>query len=348
MQTKSFLYWSAQITGWLSYGILVFLVTYADNPNKLKLNLFLSIFVFISFGVFFTHIMRNVFVKLGFLNLKLKFLIPRVIFFSILTAILMTLVNHLGSVFIEKEKLNSIFTLNILINIIRLWLLISLWNAIYFTYHFFKKSINQELHLLQIESSKNEIELKSLRAQINPHFLFNSLNSIRALIEIEPKLAKDSITSLSNLLRKSLVQGKNSFIRLDEEIELVKNYLDLEKIRFEERLSVEWYVDEKLFDIQIPPFIIHSQVENAVKHGISKLIHGGKIEISIQKKTEKIISISIKNTGTIEKHKTENSTGIGIENTQRRLDLQYAGKAKFELFEENENVICLIEIETNI
>jgi two-component system, LytTR family, sensor kinase len=348
MGNKSFLYWSAQIIGWLTYGILVFIVTYADNPSKLNFNLFVSIFIFISCGVIFTHLMRNIYVKLGYLNLKLSPLIPRIIFFSILTAFLMALVNHLGSVFIEKEEFRSVFSLRFIIDTIRLWLLISLWNAIYITYHYFKKSINQELHLLQIESSKNEIELKSLRSQINPHFLFNSLNSIRALIDIEPIIAKESITKLSNLLRKSLVQGKNSFISLNEEIELVQNYLDLEKVRFEERLMVKWVVDESLLKEQIPPFIIHSQVENAIKHGISKLINGGEIEIIIQRKSNNVFFFQISNTGTINQNKTDHSTEIGIENTKRRLDLQYKGKAKFELFEKNGKVVCYIEISSEI
>jgi two-component system, LytTR family, sensor kinase len=347
MQTKSFLYWSAQFGGWLTYGVLVFLATYADNPSKLNFNLFMSISIFISCGIIFTHLMRNTFIKLGFLDLKLSPLIPRILFFSILTSTLMALVNHFGSVFLENEKLRAVFSLKFVIEIIALWLLILLWNAIYFTYHFFKKSINQELYVLQMQASKNEIELKSLRSQINPHFLFNSLNSIRALIEIEPKLAKDSITSLSNLLRKSLVQGKNSFISLEEEIELVKNYLDLEKIRFEERLTVDWFVNQELLHFEIPPFIIHTQVENAIKHGISKLIDGGKIEIEVTKNEQKKLQIKIRNTGNISFSTELNSTGIGIENTKRRLDLQYNGRANFDLREMNNQVVCTIEIEIN-
>lgn len=340
--TSKYLYWGAQIGGWASYGILIFLATYADNPNKLNLKLFFSLVLFLLCGIAVTHLMRVFFIRLGFLNLRLSPLIPRVIFFSIISATLMAIINHFVSYYIENEISLKIISLRFLINILSLTLLITLWNAIYFSYHFFRKTINHELEVFQIQASQNEIELKSLRSQINPHFLFNSLNSIRALIDIEPKSAKESVTKLSNLLRKSLVQGKNPFITIAEEIELVKNYLDLEKIRFEERLEVVWNVEESTLTKAIPPFLIHTQVENAIKHGISKLIDGGIIEINISENLHNKLKISIKNTGTIEHKKSE--TGIGIENTIRRLDLQYKGNASFNLIEDNGSVICIIEI----
>lgn len=342
MQTSRFLYWGAQLGGWLSYGILIFLATYADDPAKLNIKLFYSLSLFLIFGISLTHFMRVCFIRWGFLDLKLAPLIPRIVLFSIIGAILMAYMNHFVSVYIEGENIQNLHSLQFLIDILALSLLFTLWNAIYFTYHFFKKSINQELHVLQMQASQNEIELKSLRSQINPHFLFNSLNSIRALIDIEPKSAKESVTSLSNLLRKSLVHGKNAFISMEEEIDLVKNYLDLEKIRFEERLQVEWEVDEQLENYQIPPFIIHTQVENAIKHGISKLIQGGLIRIKVAKPAQNKLLIEISNSGKIENNTSE--TGIGIENTMRRLDLQYRGNANFDLREENGFVICTISI----
>jgi two-component system LytT family sensor kinase len=341
MQTSKYLYWGAQIGGWSSYGILIFLASYADDPKKVNFDLLISLSLFLIFGIGITHLMRFFFLKLDFLNLKLGPLIPRVLVTSILAATLMAFINYLVSVFIEKDTNLRLISLGFLINILSLTLLITLWNAIYFSYHFFRKTIKHELEVFQIQASQNEIELKSLRSQINPHFLFNSLNSIRALIDIEPKSAKESVTKLSNLLRKSLVQGKNPYISITEEIELVKNYLDLEKIRFEERLDVVWDVDQDVFHKEIPPFIIHTQVENAIKHGISKLIDGGLIQIKIHKKESSLL-ICIKNSGKIKNKESE--TGIGIENTRRRLDLQYKGKASFSLFEKDNFVVCEIEI----
>lgn len=342
MQTSKYLYWLAQFGGWLSYGTLITLATYSDNPDKLNTDFFVSISLFLSLGIVTTHIMRIFFIRWKFLELKLTPLIPRIIVFSLLTASAMAIFNHFFSYYIEKDYERTINSLPFFIEILSFSVLIILWNAIYFTYHFFSKTISQEMHVLQMQASQNEIELKSLRSQINPHFLFNSLNSIRALIDIEPKLAKEGVTTLSNLLRKSLVQGKNAFITLEEEVDLVKNYLDLEKIRFEERLHVLWEVDEELLSFQIPPFLIHTQVENAIKHGISKLIHGGDIIIIIQKNNSTGIRIEIKNSGKI--FENQSDTAIGIENTKRRLFLQYKDKATFELFDDNKMVHCVIEI----
>lgn len=343
MQTSKYLYWLAQFGGWLAYGTLITLATYSDDPRKLNSDFFISISLFLSLGIITTHIMRVFFIRWKFLELKLTPLIPRIVVFSLVTAASMAIFNHFFSYYIEKDYNRTINSLPFLIEIMSFSVLIFLWNAIYFTYHFFRKTISQEMHVLQMQASQNEIELKSLRSQINPHFLFNSLNSIRALIDIEPSSAKEGVTTLSNLLRKSLVQGKNAFITLDEEVDLVKNYLDLEKIRFEERLNVIWNIDESLTTFQIPPFLIHTQVENAIKHGISKLIDGGKIEIDISKNKQNGIRIEIKNTGKI--LETQSDTAIGIENTKRRLFLQYKDKASFDLFD-NENVVhCVILID---
>jgi two-component system LytT family sensor kinase len=220
-------------------------------------------------------------------------------------------------------------------------LLMILWNAIYFTYHFFRKSIHQELHNLQLVSSQNEIELKTLRSQLNPHFLFNALNSIRALIDIEPTKAKQSVTTLSNLLRSSLVLGKNEYISVKEELQIVQSYLELEKIRFEERLEIAWELDETCMHYLVPPFILQTQAENAIKHGISKLIEGGEIRIQTRLIDSLWLELNVINTGILGQSV---DTGIGIENSKRRLDLQYGLNAFFELKQANNEVVCTIKI----
>jgi LytS/YehU family sensor histidine kinase len=160
------------------------------------------------------------------------------------------------------------------------------------------------------------------------------LNSIRALIDLEPSKAKESVTTLSNLLRRSLIFGKENLVSLQEELDMVSNYLELEKIRFEERLDVTWKLDPALSTFQVPPFSLQMLVENAIKHGISNLVHGGEIIIETYKNNNDVI-ISVTNsgeiTGTVD-------TGIGIENTKRRLALQFKDSAEFELFENNGQV----------
>jgi LytS/YehU family sensor histidine kinase len=130
--------------------------------------------------------------------------------------------------------------------------------------------------------------------------------------------------------------GKENLVRLEQELEMVSNYLELEKIRFEERLNVKWNLDPSLNEFMVPPFVLQMLAENAIKHGISNLIEGGRIIISTHKIDGKTI-VEVCNTGEL---KGEVDTGIGIQNTRRRLDLQFKEKAEFELEQNGGEVIA--------
>lgn len=343
MTTGKRLYWLAQFIGWTSYIALIFLATYADDSSKIDFILLANLFAFGLFGIFWTHLMRIWFVKSGWLELKLTPLIPRILVISLICSLVIAFSTTFLSLVIDPTEKDNLSVLNVVINIFAILVLILFWNSIYFTFHFFQKSRNQELNNISLEASRNEIELKNLRSQLNPHFLFNSLNSIRALIDLEPSKAKEAVTTLSNLLRKSLILGKENLVRLDEELEMVSNYLELEKIRFEERLEVKWNLDETLNDFQLPPFSLQMLVENAIKHGISNLVKGGEIIIDTKKLDDSVI-VSVINSGELT---GKVDTGIGIENTKRRLALQFKDTAEFELIQENGNVKAQLVFKTN-
>ncbi len=338
MKTNRYLYFGAQLFGWLLYALFVGLATYVDDAKKINSTLYFHVFSFIFFAFLYTHLMRLLFFKWGWLNMKLPPLFPRIILISLICAICISISTEITSFSIDHQVKNIISPLKISLGVLANSVLILFWNALYFTYHFFSKSRKQELNNLSLEASRNEIELKNLRTQLNPHFLFNSLNSIRALIEIEPSKAKDSVTALSNLLRKSLQFGKLNLVSIEDELEMVSNYLDLEKIRFEERLQINWELNKEITHFMIPPFSIQMLVENSIKHGISTLIDGGEIIVKTQKKGNSILII-VENSGTL---KTEIDIGIGIENTRRRLDLQYKGKANFDIYQHDNRVISSI------
>ncbi len=177
--------------------------------------------------------------------------------------------------------------------------------------------------------------MKNLRSQLNPHFLFNSLNSIRALVDIEPAKAKTSITTLSNLLRQSLVLGRENLVPLESELNVSKSYLDLERVRFEERLNVEWDIDNNLEDFQVPPFSLQMMVENAIKHGISNLKNGGVVRIKAYAADERVC-IQVINSGNLQEVM---DLGVGIQNIQKRLELQYGDNASFALRELPDNYV---------
>lgn len=339
MDVKRF-YWLAQFIGWTAYCSLLTLSVYTNNPAHVDTIFFFNVFIIIVSGISVTHLQRFMFIKLGWLSFKLPRLIPRLILssflFSILIAIIDLSTDWLTNVNTIRD--NPIEISDIIVNIFSILLLVLFWNAIYFTFHFFQQSRHQEIYNLELTASNRESELKNLRSQLNPHFLFNSLNSIRALISVEPEKAKVSITTLSNLLRQSLVLGKVNLVPLESELNLAKSYLELEKIRFEERLHVEWELTPGLEHFEIPPFTLQMLVENAIKHGISNLKDGGIVKIIVSENDD-VISIIVKNTGNLEKVV---DLGVGIENIKQRLALQYGEGATFELYEKDNFVYAIM------
>lgn len=218
-----------------------------------------------------------------------------------------------------------------------------LWSAIYLSYHYFRNFEKQEIKNLRLEATNREVELNNLKTQLNPHFMFNALNGIRALIDEDPQLAQDSITRFSSLLRSTLMAGKKELITLEEELTVVRNYLALEGMRYEERLRYEIDVEQSLFHNKVPPFIIQTLVENAIKHGISKLPKGGKIAIRITEKDNSLLSINVVNDGHYDKN-TRSETGIGLSNSSKRLQLLFGARAHLKIANRESGVVAHISL----
>jgi len=337
MWNASKLYWIVQLLGWGAFCILLAITRLA--VGEVESSIFLQLIQLYVLLISISHGMRWVLLSFDWINLKLGPLIPRVLGLNYLGSILLLIVIFFLSTFYDDDE--GFKVVEFFVNSAIYTLFFMLWTAIYLTYHLIKKSREQELLTLQLKASNHEIELKTLRDQLNPHFLFNSLNSIRALVEIEPKVAKSAITTLSNLLRNSLQMGKKSQVSIEEEIELVNRYLELEKIRFEERLQFSIEVDAPQ-TVTIPPFIIQTLAENAIKHGISKSTTGGHVFIHVLYKDDVLI-ISVENSGTLDKNNT--SFGIGLSNTRRRLQIQYGSFADFSIFEQSKLVKAQIRID---
>lgn len=339
MNRASAIYWVVQLIGWGLFCAMIAITSFlqgefkGNTPYKL-----LELYIFL---VIVTHGMRYLLVRLNWVNLKLTPLIPRVLLLNFTASLVLLLLINLSSVLILNESFIPL--IEFIINSLLYTIFFVMWSAVYLTYHLLRKSRKQELKNLKLEASHHEIELKTLRDQLNPHFLFNSLNSIRALIEIDPTTAKSAITTLSNLLRNSLQMGKKSQVTILEEVNLVKEYLRLEKIRFEERLT--YNIDVEVNDrIEIPPFLIQTMAENAIKHGISKSTSGGVIDIRIYETDEKL-KLKVTNTGG--EFAPNNVEGIGIINTKRRLAIQYGKNAGFSIKNEKDRVIALVWINQN-
>ncbi|MDX1652058.1 MAG: histidine kinase [Brumimicrobium sp.] len=339
MKKASFAYWMVQIISWGLFCGMVGIASFVQGdfkgktPYKLIELFFLLILV--------SHGIRYVLLRLDWINLKLAPLLPRVLLLNIFAAVLLVFLINISSLIIFG--VSFIPFLEFIINVSLYTIFFIMWSAVYLTYHLMAKSRKQELHSLKLEASHHEIELKTLRDQLNPHFLFNSLNSIRALIEIDPATAKGAITTLSNLLRNSLQMGKRTQVSLADEINLVQEYLRLEKIRFEERLNYSLEVDVPS-SLQIPPFIIQTMTENAIKHGISKKSDGGIIDIHIFEEGDRI-NLQVINTGGT--YIPDRKEGIGISNLTRRLQIQYGDDAGFSLKNDKTRVVACAWIAKN-
>ena len=215
------------------------------------------------------------------------------------------------------------------------------WNLIYFIYHYVEKNRTEQIDKLRLVALVKELELKTIKSHINPHFIFNSLNSIRALVDENPGRARTAITELSNILRNSMQAEKMETVSLEKELSIVKDYLALEQMRFEERLKINFEIEEDTLDQPIPPMMIQTLVENAIKHGISKQVNGGEIKISsdfVGNRHE----IIIKNTGRLNGHR--NPDGFGIQSTQNRLSLMFGEKASFSIKDTGSNFVEAIVI----
>ena len=197
----------------------------------------------------------------------------------------------------------------------------SIWLLAYHWYHYYQKEVVTAKENAQLSLIAKQAQLDNLSAQLNPHFLFNSLNSIKSLVIENPNVARRSIDLLSDLLRSSLYEKGKGLISINNELALVYDYIELEKMRFEERLQLKTNIDNDLINYKIPTLSIQLLVENAIKHGTSTLLENGKIEIkggTITVNGEMFVQLFvIDNAGTYQVK--ENITGLGLQIVDKRI-----------------------------
>ncbi len=209
----------------------------------------------------------------------------------------------------------------------------------YFIFIVVIRSNEQKMQLLEEQKLRTDIELQSLRARINPHFLFNTLNSVAGLIYIDQQKAESMIVQLSELLRFNLSISENKFVKLEQELKAVKDYLNIEKIRLGDRL--EFSIDNKLDDLIVPPMTLLTLVENAIKHGISGSIEGGIVKIKLNKTDDKY-HLSVYNT--CENPAGNIVYGYGLTKLREILQLSYKGNAELKFSVDKNGIKAVIEI----
>lgn len=252
----------------------------------------------------------------------------------ILTSLIFSLmVMGLNEVFdLTENKKGLDFSTRLFANILNIGIYIIPWVLLYYIYHYVEKSRRQQVDTLKLESMVKELELKTIKSHINPHFIFNALNSIRALIDENPGRARNAITELSNILRSSMQTEKQETVPFEKELNIVKDYLALEHIRFEDRLQIEYKIDEDTLDQPVPPMMLQTLVENAIKHGIGKQVSGGIVKVVSDFKDD-FHELIVQNSGHL--NGEYNGDGFGLSSTKNRLQLLFGDKANFEIKQVN-------------
>lgn len=211
------------------------------------------------------------------------------------------------------------------------------WNLLYFGIKIFLLNQEQKEKTEKAIQLARDAQLEMLRYQLNPHFLFNTLNSLYALTTIDIKKTQEMITKIADFLRYTLIDNKENEVPLGKEIEIIKNYLDIEQIRYGNKLVVDFNIEQLAEEYPVPVFLIHPLVENAIKHGFQT----SKLPLTIIINAEVIdnaLSVSVFNTGLWIEPEKDAKKGTGLENIKKRLAISYPGNSDFQIIKTERSV----------
>lgn len=351
---KEIVYWSVQVVFWSFLNAFIFIDYWSDGNqyNLIFWQELINITVYALIGIFCSNEIKKYLSKKVFLD-KIK-LLPVL---NIIGIILFYIV-----IFYLCATLHSILTRKVLYPILNVDIIkitgksaklifvsqniktLLLWVLCFIPIKVITELNKSNKERLILKANLKESQLNTLRGQINPHFMFNSLNNIRGLILEDAHKSREMITRLSDMLRYSLTKNDFDTIALQDELEMVDNYVAISKIQMEERLQFKKNILVDSKEIHIPPMIIQMLLENAVKHGIATIKNGGVISLNIKKEAN-ILLIEVINPG--ELTNSLSSTQLGIKNIKERLDLLYKENSFFNLEEKNNQVIATIQIPTS-
>jgi signal transduction histidine kinase len=347
-KNRNLLFWGVQIISWGTILGVGYLFTpdikgFKDSP-QFHFSLWASFFI----GLFTTglhrfYLKRKIDIN-EFSSKEVVKILIAILITSLLYAGLSRLTGICSDFFFEKKnyelpEMYKKFGWELLV--INSFITVFVWTIFYLAFKVFMKYNKDRVERAELNAHLRQAQLNTLKGQINPHFMFNSLNNIRGLMLEDVEKSREMLTKLSEMLRYSLTKNNQNGIAVSEELEMVDNYVSLAKIQLEDRLTFTTDVCEDCLHESIPPMVIQLLVENAVKHGISNLKNGGVIDLKLFK-SEGLLHIEVGNTGTLQFSK--NSTHLGLENIKQRLRLLYGDKASFQLQEEGDQVMARIKI----
>ncbi len=329
-------YWWCQVGGWGAF--FLFAVVTSKGYAAFSRNTVVGYFLLCCCGLLLTHMLRGMIWRRGWIDLPIAKLLPRIIGANLfLAAILVAVVWIFFTFFPPPHRVSWIGDTEATVAIAAAFvfndfIILTLWSGIYFGFAYFERQRRLEIESYQARTALAEAELRGLKSQLNPHFLFNSLNSLRALVIEDPARAQEAITQLAAILRYHLQSGERSLVPLAEEIQTVEQYLALELIRFEDRLTIERAIDPAALACLVPPLALQTLVENAVKYGVSRDAGEAVIKLSVALRGRRLI-VAVRNNGRLREISPNESTGLGLTNLRTRLRLLFDGRAQLELHE---------------
>ncbi len=337
-------FWIVQVLGWTMYSLSSFVTTF-DISLRYKSYAFVATMII---GISVTSVLRYYLKQYSILDnfngKALRKTAMAVLLSCIAYFLLAYPISYIYELFYEytpgeKEMIDTLD--NPILMMISSSIAIFLWLALYYTIKIFIRKNKNKLEQMELNTTLKEAQLNVLKGQVNPHFMFNSLNNIRGLMLEDVDKSQEMISKLSEMLQYALAKNTVDAIPLEEEMEMVENYIALSKIQMEDRLHYVEEIAPETLQTPIPPMIIQLLVENAAKHGIANLKDGGTISVKTKKEDQDLF-ITVTNTGKLRIAK--GSTQLGLKNIRQRLRLLHGQKATFSLEEKEGAVIANIKI----
>ncbi|MCC3160767.1 histidine kinase [Hymenobacter sp. 15J16-1T3B] len=333
-------YWLLQLVGWLLYGVLglvlVFIFAGSNRPALPFLSLVELYVALTLLGL--SHGLRNYAKRHGWVSLSIGRLLPRLLLahtiVAVLSQVIIGLLSRASLLLLHPASTGQSYNWSMFIGYaINVEFVMWLWSTLYFGQHYLERYRQAEIDKWKLAAAVREAEMQTLKAQINPHFLFNGLNNIRALIGEDPERARYMLSHLSELLRYAIQLNRTEQVPLGRELAVVRDYLQLESLQLEERLRYTLDVPADCLAVSVPPMLVQVLVENAVKHGLAPRPAGGTLHVQARCAPPELL-LTVENTGQLSPDTAAprpDGTGTGLRNVRERLRLLFGPQATLHL-----------------
>ena len=339
-------YWLCQLIGWGLNAFGQILTAVSGNVAATTLRIVAEVLLINGLGLAATHLLRDYMKRHEWQMLSIGALVPRILAASVVLGFPLAIVMSFLSVAAlwggdTPEKQQAAVTLGgelvawflysapLLLRALNWSVIIDLWLAVYFSITSLRDRRLAALRQRELAHALQAAELRLLKSQLNPHFLFNCLNSVRALIADDPTGAQKAVTQLARTLRYTLTAGQEEVVSLDRELEIVADYLELESLRLGERLRQKHIISADARMAHVPVMLLQTVVENAIKHGIAELPEGGLLRMSAEVKDGTLL-VEVENPRPPLPVQVP-SPGVGLRNASERLRLLFGAGAGLDL-----------------